>query len=161
MYCCNLGRKLLYFPTALESSTAPLRVSPPLRSNREAPTDWLAAWGAGVGAAEDFPIKAGIPRPDALFSLSELQTGAALSREQLFHSPCYSSENPPSLIRKEILVYGSDWHAYKDVPDRRGAPYNGECLQGKPGCLVVCFGSADRASFCRSETPAAPVNRGV
>lgn len=88
-----------------------------------------------MGAAEDFPIKAGIPRSDELVSQSS-QTGAAdpLRPSALFLPSQFGQPSQP----KEILVYGSDRSFNKDVPDRRGAPHNGECLQGKTHGLVVC-----------------------
>ncbi|KAK9530887.1 hypothetical protein VZT92_012361 [Zoarces viviparus] len=52
-----------------------VKAAPPLSSESASAlqpggTERRAAWGAGVGAAEDFPIKAGIPRPAGLVSPS-------------------------------------------------------------------------------------------
>lgn len=124
-----------WFPTVREGISVLLGASPPLRSNRQQrPTERLRG-GAGVGAAEDFPIKAGIPRPEELVSLSDTFTQEPLA------------ETTTSASFKGILVYGCDWRSNKDVPVRRGAPHNGECVQGKTDCSVVCFPAADRASW--------------
>lgn len=72
---------------------------------RDAPTDWVAAWGAGVGAAEDFPIKAGIPRSDELVSLSHRQESHQ-SRLQLssFSLPQPGEAFPPAWSESRSMV---------------------------------------------------------
>lgn len=43
--------------------------------------------------------------------------------------PVFSRKHFPA-VEIKILVYGSD-SSFQNVPDRWGAPYNGECLQGE------------------------------
>lgn len=81
---------------------------------------------AGVGAAEDFPIKTGKPRAHELIHrIEETRLTGTVQR------------NEPPTSTEGIWVHGCDWRTSQDVPDRGGAPNNGECLQGKTDTSVV------------------------
>lgn len=135
------GRKLLYFPP-------PVKAAPPLLkwvrlcapTERHRLTEWLRGEPHRCGRSGGLSYKSW----DPTVRLSQSpQTRAAIPRRHSFFLPLQFGKNPHQPHPKDILVYGSDWRSNKDVPDRRGAPYNGECLQGKTDSLVVCVPAAE------------------
>lgn len=132
-----LRPEVTLFPTVREGSTAPLAVirlcAPTSGTERR-----RGCVGSRCGRSGGLSYKSRDPTSRRARLSQSAQTGASVPRRQASVLPSQrgqSSQPHP----QEILVYGSDWRAYKDVPDRRGAPYNGECLQGKTDSLVVCF----------------------
>lgn len=106
-YCRRVGEKVKSFPTACEGSTAALEVGPPLRFTREAPTSGCVGCHAGVGAAEDFPIKTGKPRAHELIHGREETrlTGPVQRKEPKPHPKEFEcmvvSEAPARMSRTE------------------------------------------------------------
>lgn len=101
-------------------------MGPPLRFTREAPTERLRGEPRRCGRCGGLSYKNWETTSTRAHSP---QRGDATHR----HRP----EKRTSASSKGIWVYGCDWRASQDVPDRGGAPNNGECLQGKTDTSVV------------------------
>lgn len=103
----------MLFPSAPERSTAPLRGP---ASARAPSCTSLSLRGRRV----EPPIKAGNPRSDARVSVPQ-----QLAR---FGSVRFCGKSLE--IKGDLPVYGCVVTS-RHVPDRRGAPHHGECLQGE------------------------------
>lgn len=101
-------------------------MGPPLRFTREVPTERLRGEPRRCGRCGGLSYKNW-----------ETTSARAHSPHRGDATHRHRPEKRTPTSTEGIWVHGCDWRTSQDVPDRGGAPNNGECLQGKTGTSVV------------------------